>query len=201
MNVSIEKTIKNQYEKFFEKCDWRVFKSAAEYYLKTAAKLKTKDIKYENQSHKLLRRNIQKRLYIGIACEFLLKSLYLKNSCCINKLKKGRKITAGYPYRFSQIKAADFDATDTLTFSSLMDGLYEILDFGSDKRSVDKCFRIAKVFRNKEGHVVVLNHNYDPVNYRDIEKGLFRFYEKAFSEHLNIKFSVGQGEKSEFKIN
>jgi len=201
MSVPIEKIIKSQYAKLFHKNDWRVFKSAAEYYLETAAKLTTKDIKYEAQARKVLRRNIQKRLYIGIACELLLKSLYLKHGYCINKPKKGSKNATKYPYRFSQIKVADFDTTDTLTFNTLMDGLYKILDFESDKSAVDKGFRIAKVFRNKEGHVVVPKHVYDPVNYRDIETGVSCFYNRVFSECLKIRFSVGQGEKAEFRIN
>jgi hypothetical protein len=67
MSNTIEKSIKAQFAKFFEVSDWTNFKSAADYYLEMAAKLLTKDIKYEKNLKKL-RRNVQKRLYIGIAC-------------------------------------------------------------------------------------------------------------------------------------
>lgn len=88
MSTSIEQEIKNQYAKFFEISDWNTFKTASEYYLQNAAKVLTRDIKYESRALKLLRRNVQKRLYIGIACELLLKSLYLRKGYCINKPKK-----------------------------------------------------------------------------------------------------------------
>ncbi|HWP91804.1 MAG TPA: hypothetical protein VNN20_06370 [Thermodesulfobacteriota bacterium] len=200
MTISIEEDVKNQYAKFFEKGDWHIFKRAAEYYLENAARVSTSDIRYEAKALKLLRRNIQKRLYIGIACELLLKSLYLKNGYCINKLKRNRKIAERYPYRFSQINQDDFDVTETFLFNKLMEGLYEIIDFGPNKLTVDKGFRIAKVFRNKEGHVVVLWHDYEPQNYRDIEAALAGFYKVVFSEDLRVRFSVREGEKAEFKI-
>lgn len=100
----------------------------------------------------------------------------------------------------SQINKDDFDITETFTFNKLMEGLYRILDFGRDQITVDKAFRIAKVFRNKEGHVAVLRHDYKPQNYRDIEAGLIAFYKAVFSEDLRIKFSVGKGERAEFFI-
>lgn len=200
MIASIEQEIKNQYAKFFEKGDWRIFKAAADFYLENAARFSTEDIKYEAKPRKLLRRNVQKRLYIGLACELLLKSLYLRNGYCINKPERNKKITEQYPYRLSQISKDDFDITDTFTFNKLMEGVYKIIDFGPNKSAVDKGFRIAKIFRNKEGHVAVLWHEYDPQNYRDIEAGLIGFYEAVFSEELRIRFSVGQGEKAEFRI-
>jgi len=201
MSASIEQQIKNQYAKFFEKSDWKTFKTAAEYYLENAARVLTRDIKYEaKKDDKLLRRNVQKRLYIGIACELLLKSFYLKNGYCINKPKKDGKISKGYTYLFSQINKDDFDIADTFVFNKLMEGLYKIFDFGQDKSSVDKALRIAKVFRNKEGHVAVRGHNYVPQNYRDIEAGLTDFYKAVFLEDLRIRFSVGIGEKTEFRI-
>jgi hypothetical protein len=200
MSASIEQEIKSQYAKFFKKDDWHIFKAAADHYLENAARVSTKDIKYEAKPHKLLRRNVQKRLYIGLACELLLKSLYLKNGYCINKLERNRKISEQYPYRLSQISKDDFNITDTFTFNKLMESVYKIIDFGPNKSVVDKGFRIAKVFRNKEGHVAVLRHNYEPQNYRDIEAGLIGFYKAVFSEELRVRFSVAPREKAEFRI-
>ena len=198
MSPSIEQDIKGQFAKYFETNDWRTFKKAGEYYLENAARIVTNDIRYEVKPFKLLRRNTQKRLYIGIACELLLKSLFLKNGYCINKPKGN--ITEKYPYLLSRIRKDDFDINDTWGFDRLMQGVYEICDFGSDKPIVDRGFRIAKVFRNKEGHVAVLFHDYKAQNYRDIEKALTAFYRSAFLENLKIKFSVGRNEEAEFEI-
>ena len=200
MNTSIEQEIKNQYSKFFEKYDWNIFKTTAEHYLENAAKVTTKDIKFEKESLKLLRRNVLKRLYIGLACELLLKSLYLKCGYCINKPKKKIKIEEKYPYKLSKANKTDYDITDTFTFNQLLESIDKVLDFGTSKSVVIKGFKIAKVFRNKEGHVAVLNHVYNPQNYRDIEACLVEFYKIVYKENLNIKFSVGKGEKSEFII-
>ncbi len=46
----------------------------------------------------------------------------------------------------------------------------------------------------------MLWHDYEPQNYRDIEAGLTEFYKAVFSEDLRIKFSVGSGEKAQFRI-
>jgi hypothetical protein len=200
MNQSIEREIKNQYAKFFLEEDWSIFKSTAEFYLENASKVLTKDINFSEEYLKLLRRNVQKRLYIGIACELLLKAFYLKNGYCINKPKKHTASHSTFPYEMENIDQGDFKDDDTITFNKLMEKLYTIKDFGKDKQIIDKGLRIAKVFRNKEGHVVVLWHEYDPQNYRDIENSLIAFYKIAFSENLKLKFSVGNGEKAIFEI-
>ncbi len=199
MNKSIERAIKDQYAKIFTKNDWLIFKSAAEYYFETASKILKKDIKYGTAGLKLLRRNVQKRLYIGIAYELLLKAIFLKNGYCINKAKD-RKTTKGDLHKLLKIKTADFKDDDTLSFAQLMDQLNKIIDFGAEKKVIDKGLRIAKVFRNKEGHVVVHWHDYDPENYRDIESSLIAFYNLAFNQTLKIQFSVSDGEKAIFKI-
>ena len=42
--------------------------------------------------------------------------------------------------------------------------------------------RIAKVFRNKEGHVVVRAHNFDAQEYREIETALVGVYAPGFGQ-------------------
>jgi hypothetical protein len=71
--MSIEADVKQQYAKFLTRSDSSVFKLMAEFYLRKAAILKTKDIE-SDETFKLLLRNVQKRLFIGIGCELLLKS-------------------------------------------------------------------------------------------------------------------------------
>jgi hypothetical protein len=200
MSKSIERDIKDQYAKYFETEDWLVFKNTAEYYLETAAKTLKKDIKYGNKRLKLLHRNVQKRLSIGIACELLLKAFYLKNGYCINTLKDKKTPPGKFPYKIKNICIDDFRDDKTYTLAQLIDKMYDIADFGDEKNTIDKGLKIAKVFRNKEGHVVVLSHNYVYQNYRDIEVSLSAFYQIAFDQNLKIHFSVGDGEKAVFEI-
>ena len=61
-----------------------------------------------------------------------------------------------------------------------------------------KGFKIAKVFRNKEGHVATLWHGYAEENYTDIETAFVQFYKIAFSEKLKIQFSFEKNEESIF---
>ncbi len=199
MTKSIERTIKDQYAKFFKKKDWCIFKESADYYIETAAKIMKKDIEYSAENSKLLRRNVIKRLFIGIGCELLLKAIYLKNGFCINKQK--HKLECSYPFEIVNINKNDFEDDVTLSFNQLIAKLFTVENFGEDKNIIEKGLKISKVFRNKEGHIVVYWHNYDSQNYRDVEKSLICIYKKSFNEVLELTFSVSDGEKAIFNIN
>ncbi|MBL7135883.1 MAG: hypothetical protein ISS81_04730 [Candidatus Marinimicrobia bacterium] len=198
--MSIEREIKDQYAKFFLEEDWLIFKSTAEYYLETAAKILKKDIQYESDGLKLWRRNVQKRLYIGIACELLLKACYLKNGYCTNKVKDGKKLNIKFPFKIKDVNKDYLRDDDTFSFNDLMKKLDYIIDFGNDKEIVNKGFRIAKVFRNKEGHIAVLWQDYNPQNFRDIENGIIGFYKIVFNENLKLHFSISDGEEAVFDV-
>ncbi len=200
MTQSIEKSIKDQYAKFFEGTEWNIFKESADYYFETAAKILIKDIPYGEDYLKLLRRNVTKRLYIGIGCELLLKAIYLKNGFCINKLKKGKKRQTPHPYKIADIDQNDFKDDDTLSLNQLIDKLFDIEDYGQEKGLIERGVKISKVFRNKEGHVVVLWHDFDPQDYRDVEASLIAIYKNSFNEDLRLTFSVADGEAANFKI-
>lgn len=200
MAKSIERSIKDQYAKFFEELDWNIFKKSADYYFETAAKILKKDILYGEGSQKLLRRNVTKRLFIGIGCELLLKAIYLKNGFCINRLKQGKKLATPYPYKIADIDPNDFMDDDTLSLNQLIEKLFSIEDYGREKGLIENGLKISKVFRNKEGHVVVLWHDYDPQNYRDVEASLVGIYKKSFEEDLQLTFSVADGEVANFNI-
>ncbi|MDF1644382.1 MAG: hypothetical protein P1U80_09380 [Pseudomonadales bacterium] len=200
MRRSVESGINEQYEKFFQSDDWTTFKYAADYYLKNAALILKKDINYCDDSLKLMFRNIQKRLYIGIACEFLLKSIFLKLGYVTNK-PQSREIPEGsYPYLFSSIDPKDFSMSNTLTFNELLQKLCQIGDFENSRATIEKGLKIAKVFRNKEGHVVSVAHEYDSQNYRDVEEGLKLLYEAVFAEKIEIFIAFGKNETGKFEI-
>jgi hypothetical protein len=126
----------------------------------------------------------------------LLKAYFLRNGYCINK-----PISAGAtkpPYRIEEINLAEFRADETFTFNELLEQLPKITLF-KDHRQIMRGFKIAKVFRNMEGHAAVNWQKFDPQNFSDIEVGLTSFYREAFSEAIKIRFSTQADEKSLFK--
>lgn len=195
MSILIEQEIKNQYAKLFKREDWETFKMMADYYFKTSSNLKKKDIEIQ-ESLKLMARNIQKRLFIGIGTELLLKSLYLKNDYCINKVKRGVS-NPGKPKKFIEISTNDYEEKDTYTLGSLIDNLKEIIICDT---ALLKGLSIAKVFRNKEGHVATLWHSFQTENYSDVEYSIIELYKKGFGEDLKFQISFEKNEEAIFKL-
>jgi hypothetical protein len=193
--ISTEQTIKQQYAKVFRKTDWSFFKRIAEYYFKRAATLRKKDIDID-EVFKLNMRNIQKRLFLGIACELLVKSCYLKHGYVINKPIDKSK---GTLINFSNIKISELDVNDTFTLNPLINYLNHVIVL-ADWPTVERGLKILKVFRNKEGHVAVMWHKYDVTNYRDIEASVIQLYQDAFNEQIDFKISIGKADKGVFKI-
>ena len=62
---SIESEVKAQFAKVHSQTDWRTFKLIAEYYFQKSATLKRSDIDISD-TYKLLLRNVQKRLFLGM---------------------------------------------------------------------------------------------------------------------------------------
>lgn len=194
--MEIEQVVKSQYAQIFRETDWQTFKMMADYYLETAARILKKDI---NIDYKLMGRNIQKRLFIGIGTELLLKALFLKNDYCINKLREGCT-GPKKPIVFSLITTeSDLNDKDTYTLNPFIDNIENIITT-DDIKKLKKGLKIAKVFRNKEGHVAVLWHKFDPQNYTDIENSIKEIYEKGFNEKLDFQISFENDEEALFSI-
>lgn len=190
---SIEQITKQQFAKVFAVSDWRLFKVAAEYYLKTAAFIKTRDIDVQ-RTRRLLIRNSQKRLFIGIGVELLLKAVYLKHGYLINRGERMR-----IPLTVQQAKGVSLDEDRTFMLNDLIEHLGKVLSI-SRGSNVRDGLKIAKVFRNKEGHSVTAAHTFVPDDYRKIEKALIELYSLSFGETLVIHFSVGKGEPSKWSL-
>ena len=161
----------------------------AEFYLRQAAFLRKKDLDGPSDL-KLLARNSQKRLFIGIGIELLLKAVYLKNGYAINKPCDS---TLKLPFTFQQAHKAQLKDDDTFTLNQLIDQFGKVENLASDQ-SVMKGLRIAKVFRNKEGHSVTEQHAFDASNYQDIECALRMMYCRAFGERIKVRFSLAPNE-------
>jgi len=197
--MSIEAEIKNQYSKIFKNLDWVTFKLMADFYFENSAKILKKDISID-EPYKLMGRNIQKRLFIGIGTELLLKSLFLKNKYCINKVRKNKLPNPNKPIKFSTIiDLSILNPSDTYSLNSLIDNVSKIIT-SNNYLEFEKGLKIAKVFRNKEGHVAVLWHKPDRQNYTDIENCITEIYQKGFNETLNFKISFLDGESATFLI-
>lgn len=190
---NIEPKIKKQYKKFFQRTDWVAFKQMAEHYLRVSAYLKKRDIKYT--PHQLWMRNVQKRLFIGVGCELLLKAHYLRQGYGINVPEEGR----WHLYQVQNVDPKDFREDRTFSMNFLIDQLKNGPKVGK-MEVIERGLRIAKVFRNKEGHVTTYRHEYDAESYTRIEESLIAFYDEAFDEHLDFQISFEPHEAAVFSI-
>ncbi|SRR5258706_104002 len=194
--ATIEQSVKSQVARVFTVGDWRLFKKFAELNLRDAARLLTRDISIEN-SLKLLARNSRKRLLIGVGVELLLKAVYLKHGYLINRPPQGSALT--FPYKAEDALDTQLVTDKTCMLSQLIENLPEIVSLKSEATTI-RGLKIAKVFRNKEGHCVTRAHQFDASNYVDIASSLSTVYRDAFGERLLIKFSVAPREVAKWRV-
>ncbi len=195
---SLEQSVKDQFAKVFASRDWRLFKEVAEINLAEAAMLKKSSFKMVAQNRQLLIRNTRKRLLIGIGAELLLKAVYLKSGYGINK-PQDTALGIKLPFKLAQVAQGQLNPNDTFTLAQLTDQLKKVVQFPKPDFVLDG-LRIAKVFRNKEGHVVTQSHKFDPSSYTAIESALVEIYACAFSENLTVRFSFAVGEKGAWRV-
>lgn len=195
---TVEQEIKQQFARLFVAQDVWLFKRMADYYYERAAFLRNADIQISRRL-KLLARNCQKRLFIGIGTELLLKAIYLSRGFSINKIEKGQLGGPAFPFTFQQVAGIKQSSDQTYMLNELIQKLDQILPPAS-LQGVTRGLQIAKVFRNKEGHVVLPTHNFDSSNYGDIEVALVTLYSCCFHETLVVQFSVASGEKAAWRI-
>ena len=172
-------------------------------YFHLAVNYKKIDFEYipvtNGKAASLLARNIQKRLDIGIGVELLIKSLYLRENFIINLVRDKRERMKDFPFQQSD-NFEGFHKDQTFTLNDLIQNLNKVQDF-KNIREIELGLRIAKVFRNKEGHVVTSSHEYHPDDYSRIERSLCLFYKEAFDQKLEIQFSIEGGEQGVWSVN
>lgn len=189
--------IKRQYARVLSQSDWNYLKEVAEYYLRTAAELRRTDIK--TRKKRLLLRNAQKRLFLGIGCELLLKSFYLKNGYCVNKFKKQFTEQKTPTHNLADVPIDEIDPGDTFTMDALINNLPKIKEFQYYKK-IKRGFQIAMTFRNKEGHISFPKHEFVNENYEDISKALIAFYFTAFGQLFRYQIAMKTNEKAIFQL-
>lgn len=195
--ISTEQSVKNQFAKIYNYCDWQLFKEIAEINFQEAALLKKSAFKSVDMNKQLLIRNIRKRLLIGIGTELLLKAIYLRAGFAINKPQKG--IDIKQPFKLEDVNESQLVSDNTFTLNQLIDNLTKVIQIAKPDETLQG-LKIAKVFRNKEGHVVTSSHIYDPINYRAIEKSLIELYACVFNEVLNVQFSIEVNEIGKWHV-
>lgn len=195
--ATIEESIKSQFAKVFTYDDWRLFKKMAEANLSEAAKLLKVDMPVE-KALQLLARNSRKRLLIGIGVELLLKAIYLKNGYVINRPPQDSPLK--FPFLAKDAKGVQLADDKTVMLNDLIEKLSMIVVSLQNKSATLTGLKIAKVFRNKEGHGVTNTHKFDPTNYTDIASSLVELYRDAFDERLVVQFSLAPDEPSVWKV-
>lgn len=194
---SLEQSVKNQFARVFSPSDWHLFKAMAEINLSEAAFLRKSDFKVA-ESLQLLVRNSRKRLLIGIGTELLIKAVYLKAGYCINK-PQDNKSAVKLPFKPAEAAQCPLKADDTFTLGQLIDQLKKVVQLPNPQVVLDG-LSIAKVFRNKEGHVVTYAHRYDPSSYRAIETALVEIYANVFQQRVTVRFSFEAREKGAWRV-
>jgi len=195
---AVEQVTKATFARIFVKSDWHLFKAMAQFHLSRATSLRTADVAYVPQPWRLLARNAQKRLAIGIGTELLLKALYLKHGFVINKPRQKHSVLK-FPFTVAQAAGVTLANNDTYMLGELINKLSSVPAMDG-LGALDRGLRIAKVFRNKEGHVVLPTHPYNAQDYPDIEQSLVEIYSRGFGETLHVKFSFRAGEKATWRV-
>ncbi len=190
---SLDRSVKDQFAKIFSPSDWRLFRDMAEINFSEAAFLKKSSFNVASNM-RLLVRNSRKRLLIGIGAEFLVKAIYLKAGYCINKPQDSRA-SLRLPFTLADAVECPLKAHDTFTLDQLSGQIKQIMPL-TNPRVVMDGLCIARIFRNKEGHVVTRKHKFYPSSYRTIEAALVEIYASAFQKQLKVRFSLEDYEKA-----
>lgn len=192
----IERSVKSQFAKVFTFADWPLFKKMAESNLREATSLLKADMPIES-SLKLLARNSRKRLLIGVGVELLLKAIYLKQGYAINRPPKDSPLK--FPFLAKDAESIQLVDDKTVMLNVLIEKLQIVVPL-QNKASTLRGLKIAKVFRNKEGHGITSSHVFDPTNYTDIASSLIDLYRDAFGEKLSVQFSLAPDERAVWRI-
>jgi hypothetical protein len=128
---SVESSVKQQFARVFRDSDWRLFKKMADSYFRQGAFLLKHDVSV-SPDLKLLVRNSQKRLFIGVGTELILKALYLKNGYAINKPERGNK-ALNFPFTLKDAVGQQLLEDDTFQLGMLIDHIEKVISLSQSK--------------------------------------------------------------------
>jgi hypothetical protein len=106
-----------------------------------------------------------------------------------------------FPFTATQATAAGIvlDPNETYMLNGLIQCLHRVPPIGA-LGPLEPGLRIAKVFRNKEGHSVVAAHRFDAQEYRAIETALVGVYARGFEQTLRVTISMEPREKADWTL-
>src|ERR1700730_10376463 len=125
--TSVEEGVKGQFARGLRQEDWRLLKRMGEYYLEQAVFLKKTDVRIE-EALRLLARNCQKRLFIGVGAELVTKAAFLRSGLAVNRPISGEDRATRPPrfrFRRESGEAIELSAGETYTFAELIEAIGE----------------------------------------------------------------------------
>ena len=173
LNKYIKKYEKIFYRKYNQD-DYLTFKLRADKFFNFCRELKLTFIEIprrDNTFPEIFNRQIKARLFLGVGCELLLKSIYLKKGYIINSINKDKrkefkkfiqKKNISEPYKIKEIPKRFIDSKNTFFMNYLLKHLHTIFQLKNNKRFITyikKGFEVARVWRNKEAHSGIGYHN------------------------------------------
>ena len=192
----VEKSTKQQFAKVFQTHDWQLFKKVADCYIEQAVRLRKRHV-VATPGLELLIRNSQKRLLIGVGVELVVKALFLKLGYAINKPLDPKRPKVPLPW--SEVEKLQLKVDETFTLGVLIERLGSVISL-NNKEAIVRGLRIARVFRNKEAHIVTPKHAFKVSSYRQIEAALRELYRQGFNESLWVRFSLGPTDQPKWKL-
>ena len=184
-------SLEKRYYKIYNEEDYVLFKRNAERFFDLFKEFGGPKVVNINKKglKKFLTDELISRIFLGIGCELIVKSVYLKRRYLINQvsnLSKNKKLSFPYP-----IKDVPKDSiiTEVYGFKKLNSNLYKLVpekvDYKTYNRLVRKGLEIARVWRNKEAHFGGGYHT-ESMEIYDIRNSLSNVYKIFFNEEYNL---------------
>jgi hypothetical protein len=145
--LKLAKMMRKEAKKFFE---------LSKSYHHTSVDYRTDKLEKINFDEKI------SRIFLGIACELMLKAAFISRGYCIHKIR-GKK----FPFKFRQISKSDIFEDKTESFGSLIKNVSSVLDY-SDTKAIDAFkgyLEIAKDWRNNDLHLGI--RHWENASFRD----------------------------------
>ncbi len=176
------------YSRIYRESDNELFKKNAEKFFELYKEFGGKRINLimEKGLKQFLKDELLSRIFLGIGCELIVKSIYLKNGYVINEVDKSRLTkNIHFPFLIKDIPKSCIKGERTYDFKKLNNNLYNLRpknvtseDFN---KHIIKPLEIARIWRNKETHIGGGYHR-ESGEISEIKYALMNIYNLFFKE-------------------
>lgn len=184
-------SVERLYCKVYGKEDYKLFKKNAEKFFSLfreySSTNKTTSLTKKGLK-KFIRDELISRIFLGIGCELLVKSVYLKKGYLINRVlnKPENKV---FPYRMKVITIENIDSGNTEFFRKLNSNLHKLMPkrvkLHDYNRLIKKGLEIARIWRNKDTHIGGGYHR-QSMEIHDIGNAVHNIYFIFYRSRFNI---------------